>query len=239
MAAGLPCWADSAGRLEDRPLKLKMQMFAADDVDANALLNELNDAGYIIRYVADNIKYIQIVSFEKHQNPHCKEPESTIPEPDKNSTSTGVEVIGYRLKVIDSIKEESKERTIREAKPENARFEEWWIAYNKKVDRKKCEAKWSKINWSKLNITPDFLITDAQRRHRDCAKWAAGYQKNPLTYLNGECWNDELQQPSKQQLTPADEYEIRQRRTDQIVSELNGGIMEHDDPALPPAMGQD
>jgi len=236
MAAGLPCWADAAGRLEDRPLKLKMQMFPADNVDANALLDELNRVGYVVRYVADNVAYIQIVSFEKHQNPHCKEPESTIPAPCLHSSDTRSEVIGYRLKVIDSIKEESKEITIREEKAENASFEEWWTAYNKKVDRKKCEAKWNRLEWKRLNITPEYLIKDTLNRHANCAKWAAGYQKNPLTYLNGECWNDELQRPAKQQSTPADEYELRQRRTAAIISEINGGTVERDGSALSPAM---
>lgn len=96
MAAGLSCWADREGRLEDRPLRLKMQMFPADDVDVNALLNELQDAGFIQRYEITNVKYIQILGFSKHQNPHCKEQESTIPEPDKHGACTGLEVKGIR-----------------------------------------------------------------------------------------------------------------------------------------------
>jgi len=117
-----------------------------------------------------------------------------------------------------------------------AQFDAWWTAYDKKVDRKKCEAKWNRLEWKRLNITPEYLIKDTLNRHANCAKWAAGYQKNPLTYLNGECWNDELQRPARQQPTPADEYELRQRRTAAIISEINGGTVERDVSALSPAM---
>jgi hypothetical protein len=86
--AGLSCFADREGRLEDRPVRLKMQMFPADSVDLNAMLQQLHDAGFIFRYEVGNNKYIQIVNFAKHQNPHVKEAASTIPAPDKHGAST-------------------------------------------------------------------------------------------------------------------------------------------------------
>ena len=55
-------------------------------------------------------------------------------------------------------------------------FEEWWNAYNKKRGRKKAEAKWKKLSLNdNVASTPDPV-----------------YRKDPLTYLNGECWNDEI-----------------------------------------------
>ena len=46
MAAGLSCWADREGRLEDRPLKLKMEMFPADNVDVDSMLDELEKGAW-------------------------------------------------------------------------------------------------------------------------------------------------------------------------------------------------
>lgn len=65
-------------------------------------------------------------------------------------------------------------------------FDDWWNAYSKKRGRKKAEAKWAKLSpYDKLacmrvvsayvDATPDPM-----------------YRKDPLTYLNGECWNDEI-----------------------------------------------
>lgn len=87
---GLWCLADRAGRLEDRPKRIKAEIFPYDDVDVNAGLAALSDQGFINRYSVSDNKYIQILAFEKHQNPHCKEPPSTIPAPCLHSASTEI-----------------------------------------------------------------------------------------------------------------------------------------------------
>lgn len=82
---GLWTLADRSGRLEDRPTRIKMKVFPADNVDTNAGLQSLHDSGFICRYSVDECSYIQILAWEKHQNPHIKEAVSTIPAPCKNS----------------------------------------------------------------------------------------------------------------------------------------------------------
>lgn len=70
--------ADREGRLEDRPRRLKMALFPADNVDIEFMLNGLESFGFIRRYVANGCRAIQIVNWAKHQNPHVKEAQSTI-----------------------------------------------------------------------------------------------------------------------------------------------------------------
>lgn len=77
--AGLWCCADKAGRLEDRPLKIKGQVFRfRDGLDIEAALAWLSENGFIFRYKSKNNKYIQVVNFDKHQHPHHTEKNSTI-----------------------------------------------------------------------------------------------------------------------------------------------------------------
>ncbi len=76
---GLWCMADREGRLEDRPKKIKIEIFPADDVDCDALLEELDRHGFIIRYEVEGGRYIEVVNFAKHQKPHVRESESEIP----------------------------------------------------------------------------------------------------------------------------------------------------------------
>lgn len=90
---GLWCLADRAGRLEDRPKKIKAEILPYDDCDAQAMLDALQTAGFITRYTVDGTPYIQVTNFLKHQNPHIREPQSTIPAPpdgapDQHSAST-------------------------------------------------------------------------------------------------------------------------------------------------------
>lgn len=72
--------ADREGRLKDNPRQIKMEIFPCDDVDVNALLEELMDARHIIRYEVDGMRIIQIRKFKEHQNPHKNESPSTLPE---------------------------------------------------------------------------------------------------------------------------------------------------------------
>ena len=76
---GTWCLADRAGRLEDRPKKIKMAIFPADSIDVNKLLLQLHESKFILRYEVDGKHYIQVIKFLKHQNPHHREPASTLP----------------------------------------------------------------------------------------------------------------------------------------------------------------
>lgn len=75
----LPMLADREGRLEDRPKRIKGELFRFDSLDVEPLLAELEAYGFIARYEVNGLRLIQILAFGKHQNPHHREPESTLP----------------------------------------------------------------------------------------------------------------------------------------------------------------
>jgi hypothetical protein len=76
---GLWTIADRKGRLEDRPKQIKMELFPADNLDCDELLNELEKIGVVARYQHGETRYLQVVNFDKHQNPHKDEKASSIP----------------------------------------------------------------------------------------------------------------------------------------------------------------
>lgn len=84
---GLWTLADREGRLEDRPKRIKMQVFPADDVDIEAGLTALHSAGMVLRYEVNGNRYIAIPAWKKHQNPHCRESASKLPPPGKTGAS--------------------------------------------------------------------------------------------------------------------------------------------------------
>ncbi len=67
--AGIWCQADCAGRLEDRPRRLKLQVLPYDDCDFDRLLADLEACSgrFIVRYEAGGERFIQIRNFLKHQ----------------------------------------------------------------------------------------------------------------------------------------------------------------------------
>jgi hypothetical protein len=85
---GLWCHADREGRMEDRPRKLKAEILPYDDCDVESLLSDLDRHGFITRYAVDGRRFIQVVNFSKHQNPHIKEAASEIPPQGEHQEST-------------------------------------------------------------------------------------------------------------------------------------------------------
>ena len=82
---GLWLVADREGRLEDRPLRIKADTFPyRDGVDMDAILNWLQQEGFILRYQVADKRFIQVLNFKKHQNPHKNESPSEIPAPSES-----------------------------------------------------------------------------------------------------------------------------------------------------------
>lgn len=77
---GLWTLADREGRLENRPKKIKMSLFPADDINVAEQLENISKFGFIELYNADGIDVIHIVNFVKHQNPHGLEKDSELPD---------------------------------------------------------------------------------------------------------------------------------------------------------------
>lgn len=78
---GLLTIADRRGILEDRPKKIKMALFPADNLDIDKSLSELDQYRFIHRYTIEDVGYIHIVEFIKHQNPHKDEKPNNMPAP--------------------------------------------------------------------------------------------------------------------------------------------------------------
>jgi len=76
---GLWCLADKAGRLEDRPKRIKAEIFPYRELTGfNGYLTDLERLGFIERYSVENQPIIQVLSFTKHQSPHKTEKPSEL-----------------------------------------------------------------------------------------------------------------------------------------------------------------
>lgn len=193
---GLWTIADREGRLEDKPKKIKMALFPADDLDVNSALSELQNSGLIERYDIDNIKYIHILAFKKHQNPHIKEPASTIPAPCKNSADTvpAVLIPDSLLPITDSpllipeplLPTQAKKPT--RTSSLDSGFNEFWNAYPKKKNRADAEKAWKKL---KPKIDDILKAMQWQKQSNDWQKSNGQFIPYPATYLNANSWLDE------------------------------------------------
>lgn len=113
-----------------------------------------------------------------HEKPRCKkctvEPECKISTVEEMHGAKNAHLTNKDFKQINT---SNKERLS---------FSRFWDLFDKKVERAKCEKKWAKISDADkekiFEHVPKYVKSQPEKQ----------YRKNPLTYLNGECWNDEI-----------------------------------------------
>ena len=69
-------------------------------------------------------------------------------------------------------------------------FEWWWSSLPKKVGKKACVEWWKKHRPADEQAK---MMAAAIERQKKSRRWRDGYVPDPLTWLNGERWNDELE----------------------------------------------
>jgi hypothetical protein len=103
----------------------------------------------------------------------------------KQSEST-LQSTGESISSIDI-----QETNIQETKKQ--RFEDFWNLYDKKVERKSCYNKFMKLDLKVIekiiNVVPSYVKSTPDLK----------YRKNPETWINGECWNDEIKETDKKE----------------------------------------
>lgn len=77
---GLWTLSDREGRLEDRPRRIKRELFPSDTLDVEEALRQLEGFGFIKRYKFEEFSVIQIIKFLDHQSPHGTEKDSELPD---------------------------------------------------------------------------------------------------------------------------------------------------------------
>jgi len=105
---------DTAGRLEDDPLRIRVQLCPYDtDLDAHSLLDELQSVGVINRYEVDGARYIAIPETTRWTYFYDKEKLSTIPARSGHGPSTCQASEGQAPSVEPEPEPESESRPAR------------------------------------------------------------------------------------------------------------------------------
>lgn len=78
---GLWTLADRDGRLENRPLRIKAELFPYENCDMASLLKQLADRGFVRAYEAGDVRVIEIPKFREHQRCHPNESSEGFPAP--------------------------------------------------------------------------------------------------------------------------------------------------------------
>ena len=82
---GLWTLADSQGRMEFRPLRIKAELFPYENCDILGLLKQLADKGFVRAYESGDVKVLEIPTFGDHQRCHPDERDEGLPPPDESA----------------------------------------------------------------------------------------------------------------------------------------------------------
>jgi len=212
---GLWLLADREGRLEDRPMRIKAEIFPyRDGLNIENILDWLASSGFIARYRYGENRYIQVINFGKHQNPHKNEAQSEIPEISDGCTtsdfigtdsdsigSAPADSLSLDSLSLDSLSLDSLNTEIPPApsapaskvKPDPLQgFAEFWIKYPRKTAKQDAEKAWARLKPSVELQSTLITAVDHQAKSLDWTKDGGKFIPHPATWLNGKRWEDQL-----------------------------------------------
>lgn len=122
---------------------------------------------------------VTVCKYDYYQSPKNYETDS------ETDNETDNEPTGINKKVKNDKKDNAQNDVFRDSD-----FLKFWDMYEKKKDRLKCEKKFSKLTKAQkekiFQTLPAYVASTPDPQ----------YRKNPLTYLNAQSWEDEVEDPT-------------------------------------------
>lgn len=167
-----------------------------------SIINELVLLGEIDKELWESCKVIFIEKFAQSiSDAYAKRQNAQI---DKNGLRVLLQDKGILKQVKSTLKlpkellnyTDNPQRIVKDSKGKESKeesFERFWNLYDKKKDRVKCLKAFEKID-----IEIEVILKSVSEYVNSTPELK--YRKNPLTWLNGRCWEDELTTVKKQPL---------------------------------------
>lgn len=182
---GLWTHADDEGRAVDDARLIKAAVWPLDDKHTvrkvEADLAELAKANLIDRYEVKDRRYLRICSFAEHQKPNRPQ-ESALPPPEQ-FTERAVNEQGQTTEPAGTTHPRSRSSRGEEKEGNDARFDAFWSAYPRHVEKRKAFKIWQAR--VRDGTDPDVMINAARcyaakvRNDRTESRFV----KHPSTFL--------------------------------------------------------
>ena len=175
---------EQAGKL----LKAFLAYHSEQDLNLDPML-DLVFFSFQAQFERDGIKYNTIVERNRNNGSKGGRPKNPV----KAKEPSGLSGNPSKPKKADSVSGSVNDKDSESVnKVTNDRFAEFWDLYGKKTDSSKCKTKFARLTKTEIEMLfeklPAYIKSTPDKQ----------YRKNPITWLNGKCWNDEIMQQSGQ-----------------------------------------
>lgn len=178
-------FADDNGNLDRSTKQIKAQIFPADDINCEPLIQELLAHGRLIEYSVSGKKYLHIHNFSKHQvinrpsKPHCPTYEPSVSTP-------GV------------IRDDSALKGREGKGREYTSFDVFWSSYPKKVAKQDALKAFLKLKLQNGDFDKALSSLEAAKKSDQWRRDGGKFIPHAATWLNGRRFEDEVTQPVKE-----------------------------------------
>ena len=178
---------EQAGKL----LKAFLAYHSGQDFNLDPML-DLVFFSFQAQFERDGVKYNSIVERNRNNGSKGGRPKNPV----KAKEPSGLFGNPSEPKKADSVSGNDSDKDSDSDsvnKVTNDRFAEFWDLYGKKTDSSKCKTKFARLTKTEIELLfeklPAYIKSTPDKQ----------YRKNPITWLNGKCWNDEIMQNSQSQ----------------------------------------
>lgn len=191
---------DDLGRFDGIPKIIKariMPLSNRKEEDVLEAIIELLEIGLLNAYLGQNrvVIYYNTESFRRInavlvKNNTSNKSEYPEPETELDQISYADHVRSRAGMINREYKVKSKEYKVKSNKYNEESFNRFWERYPKRIGKGQAVKAWEKINPDNELLDKILSSVDAQIASGQLNK--GQYTKNPSTWLNAECWNDEI-----------------------------------------------
>lgn len=234
--AGLWCLSDRDGFFENRPKKIKAELFPYDEKITPTIISKML-CNLMSRHVITlNETHGLVNNFLKHNNPHPHEAKSCVSEEIKNTLKKLCNDMSLACQCNVVLNPEScilnPESCIPLIVADDIAgfFDSFWKAYPKKIGKGAAEKSFKKIKPTESLLR---VMISAIENFKESENWKeknGKYIPNPATWLNQKRWEDEVPEESKiSKMNPAQQavieaMENKLKKENQEQKQISEGI---------------
>lgn len=222
--------ADDYGCFDARESVVKSRLFPLKDnmkaQDVKKLLTRLAEVGLISLYTVGGKPYLCVNKWTEHQR--LRVSRHKYPTPEEADTPTACNISPQLAATCRRLPLESESESEEESESESEeekrkaherRFERFWTAYPRKVNKTAARKAFDRLRPSDDLLATMLTAIEKQKGSDQWTKDAGQYIPHPATWLNGKRWEDELLPARGKTVLPAQDFEQRD------YSDVNGELM--------------